>query len=335
MRSIGIDLHKNMFVACFLEDTKKEFREYKLSEIGQFKQELKHGDKVAVEMLGYTRFFLKQIGESVEAVVVNTTEFKLISRSTKKTDKKDAELLALYLQKDMLPEVRMQDDNIAQIKSLANTRHKLVEMRTMLKNKLHAILNAHGIMTKHEDFSGNKGLEKVSKYKVNDVSKLELEVIVEQIKKLNEGILKLEREMNSRGSELKGFENITSIKGIGNMSGTILLSTIGNIDDFESDKKLAAYFGIVPSTRQSNDTLRQGKITKHGNKLARTTLVQCTLVAIRYSSYLRAFYSRLKNKKGSGKAIIATANKLLGIIYDTLKYGKVFLDFPNFVYKKV
>jgi hypothetical protein len=59
--------------------------------------------------------------------------------------------------------------------------------------------------------------------------------------------------------------------------------------------------------------------------------VQCTLIAIRYSDYLKTYYWRLKTKKGSGKAIIATARKLLGIIYDTLKNNWIFEDFPNFV----
>lgn len=333
MRSIGIDLHKNMFIACFLEGDNKEIKEYKLANIDRFKQELKDGDSIAVEILGYTRNFIKQINGLARIVVVNTTEFKVISQSFKKTDRRDAELLAFYLQKEMLPEVRMQDDNIAQIKSLANTRHKLVEMRTMLKNKIHAILNAHGIFTKHEDFTSKKGLDKVESYQVNEGARLELEVIIEQIKKLNEGIQKLEKEMKTRGSELKGFKSITSIKGIGESSGIILLSAIGDINDFESEKKLAAYFGIVPRIKQSNDTLHQGRITKQGNKLARTTLVQCTLVAIRYSSYLKAFYEKIKNKKGSGKAIIATARKLLYIIYDTLKNEWEFADFPNFVIK--
>jgi len=62
-------------------------------------------------------------------------------------------------------------------------------------------------------------------------------------------------------------------------------------------------------------------------------LVQCTLVAIKYSPYLRRFYNKLKAKEGSGKAIIATARKLLGIIYLTLKNRWVFEDFPNFVLK--
>jgi len=80
--------------------------------------------------------------------------------------------------------------------------------------------------------------------------------------------------------------------------------------------------------------IHYGKITKEGSKLGRTTLVQCTLVAIKYSPYLNQFYNRLKMKKGSGKAIIATSRKLLSIIYQTLKNDWIFEDFGNFVLKQ-
>ena len=63
----------------------------------------------------------------------------------------------------------------------------------------------------------------------------------------------------------------------------------------------------------------------------RTTLVQCTLAAKRYSPYLRNYYERIKSHRGSGKSIIATSRKLLGIIYSTLKNDWIFEDFPNFV----
>jgi transposase len=64
--------------------------------------------------------------------------------------------------------------------------------------------------------------------------------------------------------------------------------------------------------------------------LGRTTLVQCALIAQRYSPYLKKFYEK-KKSRGVGKAIIALARKLLGIIYRTLKNNWVFEDFPNFV----
>ncbi|MBW7898596.1 Transposase IS116/IS110/IS902 family protein [Candidatus Brocadiaceae bacterium B188] len=71
--------------------------------------------------------------------------------------------------------------------------------------------------------------------------------------------------------------------------GTILLSIAGNISDFSEEKKLAVYFGIVPRVNNSNETLRHERITKHGNKIGTTTLVQCSLVVIKYFRYLNHF----------------------------------------------
>jgi transposase len=109
------------------------------------------------------------------------------------------------------------------------------------------------------------------------------------------------------------------------------LSAIGDINDFASEGKLAAYFGVVPRVNNSNETERSGRITKRGNKLGRTALVQCALIAMRYSPYLANYYARIKAARGTGKAIIALARKFLGIIYKTLKNGWVFEDFPRFV----
>jgi hypothetical protein len=95
--------------------------------------------------------------------------------------------------------------------------------------------------------------------------------------------------------------------------------------------KLAAYFGIVPRVSNSNETERSGRITKRGSKLGRTALVQGALIAQRYSPYLKRYYEKIKTRRGTGKAIIALARKLLGIIYRTLKNKWGFEDCPNFV----
>ncbi len=158
-----------------------------------------------------------------------------------------------------------------------------------------------------------------------------MEVLVGQIRALNDGIKQLEQQLAASGKELVGQQNLTSIKGIGDKAATILLSVIGNIEDFAEAGKLSSYLGIVPKVSNSNETVKHGRITKRGSALGRTTLVQCTLVAIKYSAYLKRFYQKKKAEKGAGKAIIATARKFLGIIYDTLKNHWVFEDFPNFV----
>jgi transposase len=332
-RHIGIDLHRNCFTACVrLENGRNYLSEWKLEDLPRFAKKLRDSDEVAVEMTGNTRFFHDAVAPLVARLVtVDPNQFKVISQSVKKTDPNDARNLALYLAKDLLPEVRMKEKTEAQIASLTQTRDTLVKLRTALKNKINNILAAHGINLAKEALSSDKALNGVLEMHFDEMVELELQVLVEQIRGLNQSIGKLEQTIRDRGQKLKGHRNLTSIKGIGNLGASILLSVIGDIGDFADEGKLAAYFGIVPRVQNSNQTERSGRITKRGTKLGRTTLVQCALVAKRYSPYLAQYYDKIKSRRGGGKAIIALARKFLGIIYRTLKNNWVFEDFPNFV----
>jgi transposase len=334
-RYIGVDLHTNSLTACYLEEGKKiHFKTYQLTPAALrcFMQSLQLSDELAVEATGNTEFFIEAISEAVSRIViVNSREFKVIRNSVNKTDKNDARALAYFLSKDMLPEARRKSKQHQKVGSLSQTRDKFVKSRTYFMNKVHGILNSCGIKLKKESLGTEKGLQRVLTHQIDEVSKFEVEVLVDQIRVLNGSIKKLDNKLVDVGSQLKGHRNLVSIKGIGDRSAAILLSAIGDVNDFENESKLFAYFGIVPRVSNSNETERSGRITKRGTKLGRTTLVQCTLIAIRYSKYLRKFYDKLKAKKGSGKAIIATSKKMLSIIYKTLKYNWVFEDFENFV----
>jgi transposase len=92
-------------------------------------------------------------------VAVDPNQFKVISHSVKKTDPNDARNLALYLEKDLLPEVRMKDKTQAQLASLTQTRDTLVKLRTALKNKINNILSAQGIHLEKEALSSEKKLK--------------------------------------------------------------------------------------------------------------------------------------------------------------------------------
>lgn len=87
---------------------------------------------------------------------------------------------------------------------------------------------------------------------------------------------------------------------------------------------------MVPRVSNSNETERSGRITKRGTKLGRTTLVQCGLIAKKYSSYLFQYHERIKKRRGGGKANIALARKLLSIVYQALKNRWVFTDFSRY-----
>jgi transposase len=331
---IGVDLHKTQFTVCYLHKSgeyKIQVFKVEAKDIEAFKKTLSKNDEVAVESTGKTGYFAREIKSEVKVVrIINPTQFKIISASVKKTDEHDAVTIARYLSKGLIPEVRMRTKEESQISSLIGTRDKFVKLRSCLKNKIHNILNANGIVTKREVFGSERGLDKVLALDVEASYQFELKIIVEQIRSLNKSIDEIGKELAEKGKKLDGHKSITSLTGIGDISATILLNTIGDVNDFADDKKIAAYFGIVPRIAVSNETSHYGKITKMGNKIARTALVQSTLIAIKYNPYLRKFYFRLKAKKGSGKAIIATARKFLTIIYRTLKNKWVFEDFNKF-----
>jgi transposase len=334
-RYVGVDLHKRQFTVCWLgEDGKSKTEEYEVNKEGieAFKKKLDRKTEVGVEATGNSGYFCEAIRDKAKRVaVINPMQFKVISESVKKTDKEDARVIAEYLSKGLLPEVRQMSKEQRELRSLIHTRDKLVKLRSCLKNKVHNILNEHGIASKKEMLSSEVGLDKVCWLEVSETARYEIVIIVEQIRSLTKSIKDIEELIKKIGSKMDGHKNLTSITGIGDLSASIILNGIGDVTDFDDSKKLCAYMGLVPAVRNTGSSVSQCRITRRGNKVVRTTLVQVALIAVRYNSYLRKFYMRLKLKKGSGRAIIATARKMLEIIYNTLKNGWVFADFNNFV----
>ena len=332
-RYLGVDPHRTQFTVCTrLENGRTYLRQWPLRELKLFAAQLRSEDELAVEATGNTRLFYDAVFERVNRVtVVNPSQFKVISQLVKKTDKNDAELLALYLWKELLPEVRMKGRSQREMNHLAQTRDLLVKQRSALKAKINNLLSAEGINLKREALSSNKAQERVLALPLSSLMLAEARVLIGQIRSLNQSIAELEGLIEEEGPTLAGRDNLTSIKGIGPVSAAVLLSVIGDIRDFSDPGKLAAYLGLVPRVQNSNETERSGRITKQGNKLARTALVQCALIAKRYSSYLQNFYQRIQRCRGGGKANIALARKFLEVIYHTLKNNWVFEDFPNFV----
>jgi hypothetical protein len=129
-----------------------------------------------------------------------------------------------------------------------------VKLRTALKNRVNNLLASKGVLLKKESLSSEKGLQEVLKADLDATWHLEMEVLVEQIRHLNESISKFEGAIRDQGPK-PGWESITSIGPVG---GTALLAVIGKVDDFADEGKLAAYFGIVPRVSDSNGVHKRG-----------------------------------------------------------------------------
>lgn len=330
-RFIGVDLHKKSFTVCYLtEGGERVIKSFGLRHLGEFIATLTPEDELAVEACNNSLYFLGQVRRQVQvAHLINPGQFKVITQSAQKTDQKDAERLALFLSKGLLPLARQMDDRRARLKSLVGTRDRLVKASTSLKNKVHNILLAQGLELKASELKSVAGLERIKHMGQDDLTRLELQLLADQIQSLGESVKKIEAELAKPDHQLPGHANLVSIKGIGPVGAAVLSTVIGDIEDFADADHLASYFGLVPSVHQSANRQIHGRITKRGSKIGRAVLVQCTWIAIRYNPRLRAYYAKLRAKKNAGKAIIATARKFLAVIYFTLKHQIIWENFPE------
>ena len=112
---------------------------------------------------------------------------------------------------------------------------------------------------------------------------------------------------------------LKSIPGIGEFFAVLIKTEIGNIERFSSSSKLCSYVGIVASTYASGGKVWHGKLTKQGNRWLRRAIVEAVIPAICCNGELRSYYERIRYKKGPKAAKLATARRLLAIVYRVLK----------------
>jgi len=325
MRYIGVDLHKTNFIVCFLtedEQTKTETFTLDKRGLSRFKRGLNPEDKLAVEASANTFYFLRQIKDRVgEIVVVDTYRFAVIAKSKKKTDKADAAALARFLKLGYLPSVPVPTEQVEQLRHLLQARESMVRMLTQLKNMAHAALVRSGYAKGRAAFNSKRSRGRL--LKLEELTALDrqiIEVAIRQMSQIEEEVERLEAEIISRGKSLAGLKRVLQIHGLNLIAAIGLLVEIGSIELFETSKQLVAYSGLAASVRQSNERVKRGKITKQGRKRLRTICIRAVLSMVkRTKTPLMEFYEQKKREKGAGKAICATARKLLVIVFVMLK----------------
>jgi transposase len=124
---------------------------------------------------------------------------------------------------------------------------------------------------------------------------------------------------------------ITSIKGIGDKTAAnFLVEMGGDIHKFECSGKIIAMAGLDPAVYQSGKHEGKGRITKRGNRHLRRIIWLMTTSVIQYTDIFHAYYQK-RRKEGLPykKAVLATAHKLIRVIYAMLTQRKTFCPQPN------
>lgn len=209
-------------------------------------------------------------------------------------------------------------------RNLVRHRRYLVDCRTSLKNKIHAILLMNGIRTKYAGFTKRhvEELRHIRDYRIDAYLGM-METVNGSLKEADRMIEETVNDETRGNAKL-----LSSIPGIGYYSALVIASEIGDVSRFSDSHHLCSYAGLAPSTRSSGGKTRHGGITKRGNPLLRAVLSECVLShkRIRKDGQLSEFHSRIARKKGNPKATVATASKLLRICYWLLAEQREYVE---------
>jgi len=342
--SIGVDLHKTQFTVCCLSEDRKiqESGIYPTKDrgYGSFVKKMSHWIEegyeiaVAVESTGNTRYFCNEVMEVGIAVrIVNTLKFKIVNESVKKTDKHDARVLAEFLEKDMLPESILCSQASEDIRRLLKSRSVLVKALVSLKNQVHGLLLGYGIESRRGQLQSKKERQRIldglADHRSDGNAARAVQPLLDTIDEVSIQVKKLEGTLSDLVCEDEDVALLKTIPGVGLITAATIRAYTDDINRYESAKKYASHAGLVPWVQNSNKTIHHGHITKRGPVELRTAFVQMVMGMVRLHSktdgyWLMRKYQIMKEHKGTGKSIIATARKMNTIVYAILKTKKPF-----------
>ena len=327
MLYMGIDLHKRYLFSTVIDENGREVEkarvENKKCSILAYIEQIKKIDEdisAVVEATSNSSKLYDELENVVDDIcLANPLKTKAIASARIKTDKIDSRVLAELLRADLIAKAHMPAKGTREIRELSRYHISLTRVMTSLKNRCHAILAKYDIdspiLSSVSDIFGKLGSAELRSLSLSPNHARSLNGYLNLIEFIKNLLATLKREIARIAESDETCIRLKSIPGIGDFLAVLIKHEIDDIKRFPSHHKLASYAGLVPSTYQSGDKTRHGRITKQGNSHLRWALIEATQVAIVHSQYFRNHYEQIKRRAGTSSAIVATSRRLLEIIY--------------------
>jgi len=336
MKILALDLGKFNSMCCFF-DTKTRKHQFLLAATERnylttvFK---KHQiDLVVMEACGPSGWINDlAVSLGLKTLVCSTNEdaWKW-SNVKRKTDKDDALKLARMAAMQELKAVHMPSAEHREFRALVKYRKTLDYRVNKMKNTIRAWFVNHGISIDAGAKAWNTGRAKIDSFRKplaecqpDELWRGALDLELTQLDAVSEQLDLVIKKLEEIGKRDPRIGRIMTIPGVGPRTAEILVACLDDPHRFENGRQVSAYFGLVPRQYQSGETDRNGRITKRGNPLARTILVECAWVSLRYNPWAKAVYERIsgKQKTRKKKAAVALARKLAVIAWALLRDDK-------------
>lgn len=321
---IGCDFHPSYQQIAMLDTQTGEVVERRLGhenqeEVRRFYAGLPGPARVGLEASGQSQWFERLLAElGQELYLGQAAQIRALALRKQKTDRRDALLLLELLQQGRFPRIWVPTPAERDTRQLLLHRHKLVRMRTQVKNQLQALALNQGVRRKSKlwTVAGRAELEALALPRWTQRRRTDLLKLLDE---MQPGILDLDRDVAEQAAARPAVRRLMTHPGVGPVTALAFVLTLGPVERFPRGKQVASYLGLIPSEHSSGGRQRLGHISKQGNAFLRGLLVEAAQSAVRHEPGLRREYWRLAQRKGRAVAKVAMARKLAVTLYWMLR----------------
>jgi transposase len=323
MLIIGCDFHPSWQQVAWLDTETGETGERKLvngdGEAERFYRGLSSAALVGVEACGNSQWFLEllqQLGQ--EVWVGDAAQIRASYVRKQKTDKRDAAHILRLLVEGRFPRLWMPSAEQRNVRQLLIHRHKLVEIRTRVKNGLQHLMLNRGVQKKRKLWSA-AGQEALRALPLEGWAAQRRQDLLALLKSLDEQISKLDQAAEETAQRDKMACLLRTQPGVGPITALAFVVTIGDATRFRRSKQVASYLGLIPREHSSGGRQQLGAISKQGNRFVRMLLVEAVHNVVRLDQGFRKQYQQRCHRMAKGVAKVAAARRLAVRLYWMLR----------------
>lgn len=339
MNYTGIDYHKRYSVACTLDAQGCLLKQARIDRnapeaFAAYFGSLNGPSETVIEACWNWATLYDVLEETpgvAKVVLSNPAKNRIIADAQIKNDRVDAKALATLLRGDFVSTVHVPCKEVRQKKNTVRQRLWLARLRTMVRNRIHTVLDRHPRLERpvaKDPFCG-QGKAWMKRVPLPAPDRQLLDEDLELHGLLEHHIRILEEKIDADNATHEDAQRLRTLPGVGKVLGPVIALEIDGIGRFKSADKFCAYAGLVPTTRSSGGKTSHGRMLPFCNRWLKWAFVEAAWVSIGCSDYFGSFYHRHRARgKGANEAITITARRLAKIAWKMLTQQRDYSKIP-------
>lgn len=320
--TIGIDLAKNVFQVHGVDDHGNTVLRKKVDRVKMAEFFIKlQPCLIGMEACGSAHYWGRKLSAMGHTVKLMAPQFVKPYVKTNKNDAADAEAICEAVSRPNMRFVPIKTDEQQAVLSLHRVRQSFVKVRTAQANQIRGLLSEFGIIIPQGIANIAKRLPEIMEKSDLPTSFRDLlQRLYNHLKDIDKQIDEMDEKIQQWHRSSETSRKLAEIPGIGPITATALVASIGDAKSFENGRQLAAWLGLVPRQHSSGGQSVLLGISKRGDTYLRTLLIHGARAVIRFADTKPSttWLNKLLNRRNKNIAAVALANKNARVIWALL-----------------